>query len=318
MTREQAVIPEPAAWTGIVGDIVLAVFLGTVGLLYGSLALLAGALYSAYDAAAGIAARLPGPGDSRLRRDRSASTGKVSPEPLPAIFFSVFLLMGAVQLGIAAIADIAEADTTPPETFVLAAVLLSMALRETLFQGKLRLPRKKADADMQSIVEKHRHSLFSSVIVLAGVFGAMGGQAWDLPAMAYLEPSAAILVALHVLIQVYRLVKRSVYGSPASQLREEDAASLIETVQRVHGVITVDDLKAQENGHYVTVTAKISVNPKITVMEANDIANRAKMLLLNRFSHITDVRIHVAPYEAGYPYKSNTEESDSDLPNLLQ
>ncbi|MNW56181.1 ferrous iron efflux protein F [compost metagenome] len=121
-----------------------------------------------------------------------------------------------------------------------------------------------------------------------------------------------------MLFQVYRLVKRSIYGSSAPQLREEDAASLVETVQRVHGVITVDDLKAQENGHYVTVTAKICVNPKITVMEANDIANRAKMLLLNRFSHITDVRIHVAPYEAGYPYKSNTEESDSDLPNLLQ
>lgn len=318
MTREQAVIPEPAAWTGIVGDIVLGVLLGTVGLLYGSLALLAGALYSAYDAAAGVAARLPGPGNIRLRRESSASTGKESPEPLPAIFFSVFLLMGSVQLGIAAITDIAEADTAPPETFVLAAVLLSMAIRETLFQVKLRLTRRKADVDLQSLVEKHRQSLFSSVIVLAGIFGAMGGQAWDMPAMAYLEPSAAILVALHVLIQVYRLVKRSVYGSPASQLREEDAASLIETVQRVHGVITVDDLKAQENGHYVTVTAKISVNPKITVMEANDIANRAKMLLLNRFSHITDVRIQVAPYEAGYPYKSNTEESDSDLPNLLQ
>lgn len=318
MTREQAVIPEPATWTGIVGDIVLGVFLGTVGLLYGSLALLAGALYSAYDAAAGVAARLPGPGNIRLRRAGSAPTSKESPEPLPTIFFSVFLLMGAVELGIAAIAEIAEADTAPPETFVLAAVLLSMALREALFQVKLRLSRRKADVDLQPIVEKHRHSLFSSVIVLAGIFGAMGGQAWDLSAMAYLEPSAAILVALHVLFQVYRLVKRSVYGSPASQFREEDAASLIETVQRVHGVITVDDLKAQENGHYVTVTAKISVNPKITVMEANDIANRAKLLLLNRFSHITDVRIQVAPYEAGYPYKSNTEESDSDLPNLLQ
>ncbi|MDU4697624.1 MAG: cation transporter dimerization domain-containing protein [Paenibacillus sp.] len=318
MTREQAVIPEPVSWTGIVGDIVLAVFLGTVGLFYGSLALLAGALYSAYDAAASVAAKLPGPGNTRVKRVGSLSASKESPEPLPAIFFSVFLLMGAVQLGIAAFTDLTEGDTAPPETFVLAAVLLSMALRESLFQVKLRLSRRKSNVNLQSLIEKHRHSLFSSVVVLAGVFGAMGGQAWDVPALVYLEPSAAILVALHLLIQVYGLVKRSVYGSPSSHLREEDAASLVETVQRVHGVITVDDLKAQESGHYVTVTAKISVNPKITVMEAHDIANRAKMLLLNRFTHITDVRIQVAPYEAGYPYKSNTEESDSDLPNLLQ
>lgn len=316
MTREQAVIPEPP--TGIVGDIVLAVFMGTVGLLYGSLALLAGALYAAYDVAAGLAVRLPGPGHLRWRPIELMSVRKNSPEPLPSIFFSVFLLMGVVQLLIAAVTNIVGAGTAPPETFVLAAVLLSMALRETLFQIKLRLSQRKSTCDLQSLVEKHRHALFSSALLLSGVFGAMGGQAWDLPVLVYLEPIAAILVALHVLIQVYRLVKRSIYGSSLSQLHEEDAASLIETVQRVHGVITVDDLKAQENGHYVTVTAKICVNPKITVMEANDIANRAKMLLLNRFSHITDVRIYVAPYEAGYPYKSNTEESDSDLPNLLQ
>ncbi|MNP44706.1 hypothetical protein D3C76_1385800 [compost metagenome] len=53
-------------------------------------------------------------------------------------------------------------------------------------------------------------------------------------------------------------------------------------------------------------------------MEANDIANRAKTLLLHRFSHVTDVRIQVAPYEAGYPYKTNNELSDNDTQNLLQ
>ncbi|MEC2345901.1 MULTISPECIES: cation diffusion facilitator family transporter [Paenibacillus] len=316
MTREQAVVPAPATWPGIAGDLVLAVFLGTVGLLYSSLALLAGALYAAYDVAVGVAARLSVPGKRRIRLAGS-STNLATPEPLPAIFFSVFLLMGTVQLWIAAITDMVEGDATPPETFVLAAVLLSMALRETLFQVKLRLTRRRSNQELQQIVEKHRHALFSSVVVLAGVFGAMAGQAWEVPVLAYLDPVAAILVALHVMLQVYRLVRRSIYGPVRTEVREEDASTFIETVQRVHGVITVDDLKAQENGHYVTVTAKISVNPKLTVMEANDIANRAKMLLLNRFSHVTDVRIQVGPYEAGYPYKSNTD-ADSDLPNLLQ
>ncbi|MFL0557541.1 cation diffusion facilitator family transporter [Paenibacillus barengoltzii] len=316
MTREQAVVPAPATWPGIAGDLVLAVFLGTVGLLYSSLALLAGALYAAYDVAVGVAARLSVPGKRRIRLAGS-STNLATPEPLPAIFFSVFLLMGTVQLWIAAITDMVEGDATPPETFVLAAVLLSMALRETLFQVKLRLTRRRSNQELQQIVEKHRHALFSSVVVLAGVFGAMAGQAWEVPVLAYLDPVAAILVALHVMLQVYRLVRRSIYGPVRTEVREEDASTFIETVQRVHGVITVDDLKAQENGHYVTVTAKISVNPKLTVMEANDIANRAKMLLLNRFSHVTDVRIQVGPYEVGYPYKSNTD-ADSDLPNLLQ
>ncbi|MNO00897.1 hypothetical protein D3C81_2208860 [compost metagenome] len=53
-------------------------------------------------------------------------------------------------------------------------------------------------------------------------------------------------------------------------------------------------------------------------MEANDIANRAKVLLMNRFSHVSDVSIQVLPYDPGYPYKSNNEGPGDDLPTLIQ
>ncbi|MGG6313590.1 cation diffusion facilitator family transporter [Paenibacillus macerans] len=318
MTREQAAMPVSAAWLSILNDVVLAVFKGAVGLLFDSRALLAGALYSASDAAAGVAFKLQWPGLKRVRREAPGSSRRETAEPLLAIFLSVFLLMGGLQLLIASITSIIQADIVPPETMTLVAVFISMALKEAMFQVRLRQSRKRDADDAGPLIESHRHSLFSSVAVLIGVFGAMGGQAWDIPAMLYLEPIAAILVACHVLLRAYFLVKGSLYGAIAAEMQEEDASSFIETVQRVHGVIAVDDLKAQENGHYVTVLAKISVNPKITVLEANDIANRAKMLLLNRFSHVIDVRIQVAPYDAGYPYKSNAEESGSDLPNLLQ
>lgn len=318
MTREQAAWPDSAVWLSIVNHVVLAVFKGAVGLLFDSRALLADALYSAADAAAGVAGKLQWPWLKKWRERLPAYVRKDSAEPLLAIFFSVFLLMGGLQLVITAITVMSQADIAPPGMMALAAVLISMALKEAVFQFRLRQSRRMGADYSRSLIEMHRHSLFSSVTALIGVFGAMSGQVWDIPALLYLDPVAAIIIACHVLLRAYLLVKGSIYGALVSEIQEEDAASFIETVQRVHGVITVDDLTAQENGHYVTVMAKISVNPKITVMEANDIANRAKMLLLNRFSHVIDVRIQVAPYDAGYPYKSNAEESDSNLPNLLQ
>ncbi|MNJ59643.1 Cation efflux family protein [compost metagenome] len=163
-----------------------------------------------------------------------------------------------------------------------------------------------------------RHSLYTSIVVLLGVFGAMTGEAWDIPLMLYIDPAAALIVACLVFWKGYRLIFGAIYSKPKSKAQMEDKLPFIETVQRVHGVITVDEMKIKDNGHYISVAAMISVNPRISVLEANHIANRAKILLLNRFSQISDVNIQVMPYDPGYPYKSNYEGSNNDLPTLLQ
>lgn len=102
------------------------------------------------------------------------------------------------------------------------------------------------------------------------------------------------------------------------ELPSEEAASFIETVQRVHGVIRVEQLRALEEGSYVNLHVKISVNPRISVMEAQDISECARKLLQHRFVHVGEVHMDVVPYDPGYPYKSNHELADNDIPTLLQ
>ncbi|GIP12097.1 cation diffusion facilitator family transporter [Paenibacillus sp. FSL R5-0527] len=318
MKREHAAFSDSAAWLSIVSHAALAVFKGMVGLWFDSRALLAAALHSASDAAAEIAAKVEWPGLRKRRALHAAYVGREGVEPLLAIFFAVFLLMGGLQMMIAAISNIARDELKPPEVMAGVAVVVSFALKEAVFQFRFRQSRKEDPKTAQSLIATHRYSLYSSVAAFIGVFGAVAGQAMGVSELLYLDPLAAFFIACLVFWRAYRLIRESLYGRLVSAIQEEDATSFIETVQRVHGVIAVDELKAQENGHYVIVDAKISVNPRITVMEANDIANRAKMLLLNRFSHVSEVRIQVAPYDAGYPYKSNAEENGSDLPNLLQ
>ncbi|WP_018753200.1 cation diffusion facilitator family transporter [Paenibacillus sanguinis] len=317
MTREQDMLRQSTTWLGIVSDVGLAIFKGLVGWIFGSQALLAGALYSTHDAAVSVATKLRLPGTKRRHKQEGSRPRQDTASPLSAIFLSIFLMMGALQLLIAGITAIATSDITPPEALPFVSILFSMALKELIFQFQIRQFGREA-MEGRRLVESHRHSLFSSVTILVGVAAAMGGHVWDIPALLYLEPIAALIVACHILLRSYHLVKTSLYDMPVFRMQEEDAASFIDTVQRVHGVIAVEELHALENGHYVTINAKISVNPKITVLEANEIANRARLLLLNRFPHVINVRIQVKPYDAGYPYKSNTEESDNDLPSLLQ
>lgn len=114
------------------------------------------------------------------------------------------------------------------------------------------------------------------------------------------------------------MVMNTAYQVPAQPLQEEDSQRFMETIQRVYGIVTVEHLHAQETGHFITVDVTISVNPRITVQEAQEIADRAKNLLLARFPQVTHVQMQFISYQAGYPYKSNHELPDNDASSLLQ
>ncbi|MNS13340.1 ferrous iron efflux protein F [compost metagenome] len=319
MTSKYAAHSEAAAWTGIINNFTLAIFKGVVGLLCDSKALIGDALYSASEAAEGLSGKiqLPGFKERSIQRGRYMKSSKEG-DPLLTIMFTVFLLMGALQMAISAIKEMSIGDVTAPDYMSGVTVVIAVALKEAVFQYQYRQSKKYEEEQGSAFLETRRFSLYSSIALLIGVFGSMAGGALNIEGLLYLDPAAGLLIACFVLWRGYRMVTSSIYGTLVQELQDEDAASFIETVQRVHGVIMVEDLRAHEQGHYVAVEAKICVNPRITVIEAKDIANRAKVLLMHRFSHVSDVNIHVIPYDPVYPYKSNHENSNTDIPTLLQ
>jgi len=100
-------------------------------------------------------------------------------------------------------------------------------------------------------------------------------------------------------------------------LDEAEALELIQAIQRVVGVITVDELKAREHGFSMVVEVKICVNPAITVAEGHEIAKTARNLLLKRFVYLSDAIVHVSPYEPSYPYNNKYDAALSELPPIL-
>lgn len=323
MRREQTVATDSVAAVSMVCNFALAALKGTVGLLFNSRAMLADAIYSLSEVLSAVANALMNV-KWRLydRHKQPASRPNATQQAnlnLPiAVFIAVLILLGALQTIITTMTAIVEGDIHAPDYVAGVVVVAALVIKEVLFQIQYRSASAQSEKERESYAENHRYSLYCSIIVMLGIFGAMTGHALDVPVMLYFDPIAAIIVAFIVAYRAYLMVKRTISGLMATTLVEEDTERFIETVQRVHGIITVEDLRALEHGHYVRVVAKISVNPQITVTEANDIANRAKVLLMHRFSHVNDVSILVLPYDPGYPYKSNQLGANDDMPNLLQ
>lgn len=316
MTEQRFEKAQFGAWVGIVGNIALALMKGVVGWLSGSKALLADAAHSASDVV-GSAAVLIGLKAAKLPPDEDHPYGHGKAESIAAIIVSVLLILVGFQIGMSAVKSLYNGVSEPPAWYALVAIGVSIVAKEVMFQYKFRLGKRLSSQALIANAWEHRSDVYSSIAALIGVGGALLGKVVNQPLLYLLDPVAGIFVALLVLKMGYRLIMESIHSTMDHVLHQEDAEELINTVRRVKGVITVDDLRAREHGHYVIVDVKISVNPKITVMEGHDIAKSVKLHLLKKFTHVSDVFIHVNPYDPGYPYKSNTDSDQTDYPTLL-
>ncbi|KKO52268.1 cation diffusion facilitator family transporter [Paenibacillus sp. DMB20] len=310
---------ETAVWTGIISDFTVALGKGVAGYFSGSRALMGDALHSAANAATLLAERLPGFG-FRKATYRKTKKSASQTEPFISILFSVIIMMGGLQIAVSAVRNLSSGIPEAPDPSALIAVLISLAINEAVFRYQYRQSRKNGDNRHEVQSENHRFGLYSSLTVTIGVCLSMAGAYFSMQALLYMDSAAALIVSGLVVRKGYTLISRSIYGKPAEQSRHEQRADYFDTIQRVHGVITIEDLKIQDSGYIsqVTLEVKVSVNPRITVGEAHEIADRIQKLLLHRFIHVADAQVIVVPYEPGYPYKSNFDLMDNDLPTIPQ
>ncbi|AIQ70598.1 cation diffusion facilitator family transporter [Paenibacillus graminis] len=320
MNDKQLPQSDKMVWTGVAGDLALAAAKGTFGYLSDSKALMGDALYSGSDAAAKLAEILPLPWRREPEKKKRVTPHNLQNNkgPIIAILFSVLILMGGLQIAFSAIRDLTRGHLSAPGQAALVTVLISIVVKEAVFQYQYRYFKKLGDGSHAAYADNHRFSLYTSITVFIGISLAMAGGSFNLHPLLYMDPIAALLTGCLIIRKGYSLIGASVYGKKLQELPSEEAASFIETVQRVHGVIRVEYLQALEQGRYVNLQVKISVNPRITVMEAQDIAECARKLLQHRFVHVGEVHMDVVPYDPGYPYKSNHELVDNEIPTLLQ
>lgn len=305
MSRNQAAAANPAASWVVLHHFALLLLKGIVGLVFDSRALVADALYSATEGAGAI------PGERRFSR---MAGGRLAVR----IGLITGVMLGSLLTIMTSARDIFDRETEAPSYWAGVVILFAIVAKEAYFRYQYQEVVERSREEALQFIENHRLSLWSSVISLIGIIGAVTGYMFSMPVLLYLDPAAAVIITGLIGWKIWTLFHRTV--SPMSSVRsqEEDVEPFVETIQHVQGIITVDQLLAREQGHYISICAIITVNPRISVMEANEIAIRAKALLMSRFTHISEVSIQFVPYDPGYPYKSNYEGSGEEQPNLLQ
>ncbi|MDQ0920078.1 cation diffusion facilitator family transporter [Paenibacillus sp. V4I5] len=316
MNDERFQKTELTVWVGISGNLALACLKVIVGFMSQSKALLADAVHSASEAVSSSSALIK-------RRTAEAAPQEANPNrqdkkvSITSILLSIVILVLGVELGISTIKSIWVDVEHAPKLYALVAIGISLLVKEIMFQYTYRMGKRLESQELIANSWGHRSDIYSSIVALIGVLGALMGNYLNLSFLYYLDSLAGLFISLMVLKMGYSLLKEALHTKIDYVLLQEDAAELIAAVQMIKGVITVDDLQAREHGHYVVVDIKISVNPRVSVWEGHEVSKKIKQQLMKRFHHISDVFVQVSPYDAGYPYKNNTDTELNEVPSVI-
>ncbi|UGB29641.1 cation diffusion facilitator family transporter [Metabacillus sp. B2-18] len=285
---------EFAAMIGVVGNIVLAIVKGAVGVIAESRALVADAVHSASDVAGSLAVFI-GVRAAKQPPDEDHPYGHGKAESIAAIIVAVLLFLVGLEIGKSSFESFFE-EIEAPKPLAIYAVILSIVVKEWMFRYKFRLGKRiKSDAIIVNAYE-HRSDVYSSIAALAGIGAAIIGQKMGIDWLVYADPVAGLFVAILVIKMAWKLGAESIHTTLDHVLHDEDVVDLKDTVSKISEVKKIDELHAREHGHYVIVDIKVSVDPHITVEEGHNIGKLVKEKLMSEHEHVQNVMVHINPY----------------------
>lgn len=274
-------------YLGILINIALAAIKIAVGLLAGSLALVADGVHSLSDLATD-AILLLGVRLGAKEPDGCHPYGHGRAETLSAALIAMILVVVGGAMIYYATTAIAGEKSTVPHLAVLAAAIISIASKEWLYRVTKRIAVKSHSPALYANAWHHRTDALSSVAVVVGYISLELG-------FDHGDQAAAIAVGTMVI-----WVGVSVIGDCVRELAESSVDA--ETIAKIRKIIEADQsvrdwhkLRTRTVGREVFLDLHILVNPELNVAAAHEITVRLENALDEQISRPTNITIHIEP-----------------------
>ncbi|AIE60862.1 cation diffusion facilitator family transporter [Bacillus methanolicus] len=284
---------EFAAIVGVAGNILLAIVKSVIGIYANSKALIADAVHSASDIAGSLAVYI-GLRAAKRPPDEDHPYGHGKAESIAAIIVAILLLLAGIEIGKSSVEAFFD-PIEPPKMIAVAAVIISIIIKEWMFRYKYNLGKKLNSNALIVNAYEHRSDVYSSIAALIGIGASIIGGKMGIDWLEYADPLAGVIVSMMVLKMAWNLGKESIHNTLDHVLHDEDTEELRKIIENVPEVKKIDMLHAREHGHYVIIDLKISVDPLMTVEEGHRVGKRVKKKLLD-VANVQNVLVHINPY----------------------
>jgi cation diffusion facilitator family transporter len=274
-------------YLSIAVNILLTAIKVIIGLLAGSLALIADGIHSLSDLATDAAVLL-GLRLGSKAPDQSHPYGHGRAETFSASLIAmVLIVVGAAMMYYATMA-IARDEITIPRFSVLIAAILSVASKEWLYRVTQKAAIKSHSTALYANAWHHRSDALSSITVVIGFVLLKFG-------FGHGDQVAAIAVGLMIV-----LVGVSVIGDSLRELTE--GAVDEDTIEHIRAIINANSsirqwhkLRTRTVGREVFLDLHILVDPDLNVTDAHKITDSLEKALNEEITRPVNITIHIEP-----------------------
>ena len=281
---------------GGVVNVVLLLFKFVAGIVGHSAAMVADAVHSLSDFVTDVIV-LVFVHISGKPKDKSHDYGHGKYETLAMTLIGVALLIVAIGILYSGAAKIYVwangGQLEAPGTLALWAALLSVLLKEAVYQYSMVKARQLNSQVVAANAWHHRSDALSSIGTAIGIGGAIFlGQRWTV-----LDPIASVVVGAFIVKVAVDLLRNGIGDLMEQSLPDAVEEEMLRIVGALPGVVNPHDLRTRRIGNHYAIELHILMDGDISLREAHNKASEVEDLLRARYGEDTHVAVHVEPKE---------------------
>ena len=279
---------------GSAGNVFLVIVKFIAGILGHSAAMVADAVHSLSDFLTDVVV-LVFVGVSARPQDTSHDYGHGKFETLATLFISLALAgaaIGIIVSGALKFASWLDGEELPaPGRLALWVALLSIAVKELMYQYTARSGRKLESSALTANAWHHRSDALSSVGAAVGIGGAvlLGGR-WTV-----LDPLASIVVGAMLLGVAWKILRPSMGELTDESLPEGVEKEILDILGSGSGVSEPHNLRTRRIGNRIAIEAHIRLDGAMSLNDAHDRTLEIERKLKERFGPEALITLHMEP-----------------------
>ena len=292
MTREQEIYK--VTLIGSAGNAVLLTFKFIAGVLGHSSAMIADAVHSLSDFVTDLLV-LVFVGISAKPQDQSHDYGHGKYETIASFLIGLALVGAAVGILVSGVLKLVAwwggQQLEAPGWIALWAALLSILIKELLYQYTARKGRTLDSQVMVANAWHHRSDALSSVGAALGIGLAIWlGRRWTV-----LDPVASVVVGLMLVKVAYELLKASVGELTERSLPADTEQEIEQIIQSFDDVCQPHNLRTRRIGNRIAIEAHVRMDGQLPLHVVHERATTIERKLKDRFGIWTHVTLHMEP-----------------------
>ena len=292
MSREKEIYK--VTLVGSVGNAILLTFKFVAGIVGNSSAMIADAVHSLSDFVTDILV-LVFVSISAKPQDQSHDYGHGKFETIASFLIALALMAAATGIVVSgfqkSLSWLEGNELKAPGWIALWAALLSIAIKELLYQYTMHRARKLDSQVMVANAWHHRSDSLSSIGAAIGIGLAIWlGQRWTV-----LDPLASIVVGLMLVKVAYELLKTSMGELTECSLPEETENEIIEIILSFNDVGQLHNLRTRRIGNRIAIEAHVRMDGQLPLYVVHERATTIEQKLKERFGATTHVSLHMEP-----------------------